>query len=620
MAKRHCPRQEEEDVDGMLVDDDDDGRVIDSDDMDTPNHGQQSSLPLWTVPSDTISTFLSPLLGTQCIIGTLSLVRKAFHTIAAEPSTHLCVHIHTAKAIHLTGQQLSVWLTRLSKTKRAVLFCPVTESITSLVEGTSNTLTYLEMDHSHSERHGRPRLLSERQGASLVEFPVLEEARVGGDWAQAAPRKRWALRSLVSLSVRDCRLLVPVIGFGVWWRSFAPALRSFEYDDDGCWSTHPYPYDTLPLQELLRVTTSVPDLSALKVLRLEIRSCFTHGGAQLLAQRDLRLEEVDIALSPEYLSTQDIENVDDFRQLCLAPNVTENWSRSDFWFRLESLYDSSGMSSEVLRSCAGTIKTLASVPTEVSMSTHLTGTGVSHLALYGLVPSLVFSRARTLTVESQPSDGPPLAEIVLSHVPHLFPCVTRAEALVDDMSDALVQRVLGQLPMLEAVLLETTIAFSEESEDETWLRVDQTDKDRPFAERAREATKDTWVYWEQGDTEGSVDFESCQEIAWWCVRATHHLSCLESIFVNITVEGDQGWEQGQAGGDIARVLQECLTHRPGTPPDALRVPFHLLLREYGFEMVELPHVEFDCRVEVRRLGLPVPSQKRITDYFSVARQ
>jgi len=551
MAKRHCPRQEEEDVDGMLVDDDDDGRVIDSDDMDTPNHGQQSSLPLWTVPSDTISTFLSPLLGTQCIIGTLSLVRKAFHTIAAEPSTHLCVHIHTAKAIHLTGQQLSVWLTRLSKTKRAVLFCPVTESITSLVEGTSNTLTYLEMDHSHSERHGRPRLLSERQGASLVEFPVLEEARVGGDWAQAAPRKRWALRSLVSLSVRDCRLLAPVIGFGVWWRSFAPALRSLEYDDDGCSSTHPYPHSTLPLQELLPVTTSVPDLSALKRLRFTSeRSCFTHGGGtRLLAQRSLRLEEVDIALNS--LSTDLLKAIDGFRKSCLAPNAIENWSRSDFHFDLSSLFDSSDMSDEVLRSCAGTIKILASAATWAVMRTQLTGTQVFHLALYGLIPSLVFSRTRTLWLCRRANAGHagvlPLPDVVLSNVARLFPSVTHTDVFGADMSDALVQRVLGQLPTLETLRCPASDTFDTDVGDLGWARqglrfsLHQTEhQGRPIAERVREAT--TTMDWEESETESFV--LACDRLVDRCVRAIRRFCRIDRLVVNVS----DPFEESQEGG------------------------------------------------------------------------
>ncbi|CEM36173.1 unnamed protein product [Vitrella brassicaformis CCMP3155] len=614
MVKQQALRQQEEqDVNEKFVNDD-------NGDSPLQDHGQQSSgcsLLLWIVPSDTFSTFLSPLLGTQYIIGTLSLIGKAFHTIADEPATHLCFHVQTAKAIHLTDRQLSIWLTRLSKTKSAVLLCPVTESMGRLVEARRHTLNYLEMDYSAPNRGHT--LLSVRQGASLVEFPVLEEARVGGDWALAAPRKRWALRSLVSLSVRDCRLLAPVIGFGVWWRSLAPALRSLEYDDDGCWG-YPYPYDTRPLQELLRITTSVPDLSALKTLRLKgpyLR--LTHEFTQQLAQRGLRLEDVDIALRPPSPSTPIIKEVDAFRKSCLAPNAIENWSRSDFRFRLESLYDSSGVSDQVLCSCADTIKTLASAATEVSMSTHLGATEVFYQALHGLIPSLVFSRTRTLllTINAGHAGVLPLPDVVLSNVARLFPSVTHADVSAD-MSDALVQRVLGQLPTLETLNCSALDIFDTDMGDEDWARtflLHQTEhQDRPIAERVREAT--TTMFWEESDHAESF-IEACDRIASMCMRAIRRFSHLDRLVITVELAGDDWKWEGQEGGDmIVATMQEGMVSRPGTP-GGRRLPFHLLLREFGFELVELPRLDCHCRMEVRRMGVSIPSQKRITDYFPI---
>ncbi|CEM02026.1 unnamed protein product [Vitrella brassicaformis CCMP3155] len=182
---------------------------------------QQSnvSLPLWKVPPDTLSTILSPLLCTQFIIGTLSLVRKAFTTIANDPSTHHHVRIQTVKPIHLTDTQLRVWCLRLSKTKRAVITCPMTESMVRLVEGMRNTLTFLEMNEPASRL--------------CTPFP-------GG--CQMSERDRWwtfrcLARSLVSLSIRDGDVTPQSSfaegGFGVWW-SFGSCLRSLEYNDSGC--------------------------------------------------------------------------------------------------------------------------------------------------------------------------------------------------------------------------------------------------------------------------------------------------------------------------------------------------------------------------------------------------
>ncbi|CEM01082.1 unnamed protein product [Vitrella brassicaformis CCMP3155] len=576
MAKPHCPRQEK-DVDGMSAH---------GDDADASQQGGQqssASLPLWVVPPDTLSTILLPLLATRCIVGTLSLVRKAFHAIAADPSNHHTVFIHSHKPIHLTHTQLGVWPPRLSQTKRAVLICPVTESVTSLIEGMRRTLAYLHLDEPASQLHRTPRLLSMRQGASLVEFPALEEMRVGGEWVQAARRKRWALSSLVSLSIRNGPLSGRRGDLGVSsWLSFASRLRSFELDDgeDDSGTLRSY----------------VPDLTTLKTLRLTSRRpCFGRAGA-------MQLEEIDVALLGGWRVqyTQSDEGIDEFRKSCLAPGAKEDWSRSDLRFDVHVLWQRDD------DAAADTTKLLASVATQVYFDTSLSSATETHSStLSRLIPSLVFSRARYVMVVGDPA-RPRAPEIVLSHVPRLFPCVTRAEVMmVNDLGDAVMQRVLGHLPMLEAVVLN----WLEGHEDiEMCMWVDQTEKERPIVERIRHITARLRFHFEQGDRERFIEVTSV-------IRdAIRQLPRLERIVVDITV-GGEGWE-GQE--DIVATLQQDLTSRPDTN-DFTEVPFHLLLRESGFEMVELPRLAFDCRVEVRRLGLPIPSQKRITDYFS-ARQ
>ncbi|CEM02028.1 unnamed protein product [Vitrella brassicaformis CCMP3155] len=95
-----------------------------------------------------------------------------------------------------------------------------------------------------------------------------------------------------------------------------------------------------------------------------------------------------------------------------------------------------------------------------------------------------------------------------------------------------------------------------------------------------------------------------------------HLLQLDRIVVGITLEGE-GWE-GVLGSDIATALQEHRTPHPD-PADGRRLPFYVWLRESGFEMVELPRLAFDCRVEVHRIGfVDEPMQRRITDYFSAS--
>ncbi|CEM01379.1 unnamed protein product [Vitrella brassicaformis CCMP3155] len=592
MAKRHCPRQEK-DVDGMLAD---------GDDADASQQGGQqssASLPLWVVPPDTLSTILLPLLATQCVVGTLSLVRKAFHAIAADPSNHHTVFIRSHKPIHLTHTQLRVWPPRLSQTKRAVLICPVTESVASLIEGMRRTLAYLHLDEPVSQLQRTHRLLSMRQVTSMLVFSALEEVRVGGEWVQAARRKRWALRWLVSLSIRDSPLSGRRADLVWWWRSHSSRLRSFEFDDGGRGGGH-------SLHELLVTTTFVRDLRALKVLRLTTSgSSFPEvDDTDLLAEHGLRLEEIDIAIVGTDHSDKFVET-DLLRKSCLAPGAIERWDRSDFCFDTHFLFGGETTSAEELSRRADSIKLLASVATKVHLTAYLGDAArVPYPALYAIVPSLVFSRAEHLCL-----DCDFLPEMVLSNVAHMFPCVRRVEAMVGYFADELRQRVLGQLPALEALV----DSVSERDEDgEFLMRVDQIEKDRPIVERIHHITAHTQLHYEQGDT--SDFFRTCRELAHSCARAVHFLPRLERIVVGMRV-GGEGWE-GQE--DIVATLQENRTFRPDTD-DFTQVAFHRLLRFYGFEMVELPRLAFDCRVEMRRLGLCIPSQKRITDYFS-ARQ
>jgi len=448
-----------------------------------------------------------------------------------------------------------------------------------------------------------------------MQFAALEEVCVGGEWVRVARTYGWALRSLVSLSIRDG----PLTGrssfasgcYGMYWRRSASALRSLTYDDSGCWDFSRSRAHPDHLAQLLRPTNSVPHLHALKRLRFTSQqSCFTHGGTQLLAQRGLRLEEVDIALSPGYLSTQNIKDVDDFRRLCLAPSGTEDWSRSNIMFELPLLWQN--VPTEPVWWANGasvpTVQLLASAATHVGFGTYWPA-GETFPALYSTLASLVFCRAQELILFlSSPSTDIP--EAVVADVPRLLPCVRRAELLFEHLADLSVQRMLSQLPMLEA-LVNTFCVVDYVGEVEMCMWVDQTEKDRPIDERVHRIIVHSHLHYEQGDTE-SFDFY-CGETVWNCVQAIGVFPRLDSIDVDITVEGHL------AGGDIVSMLQEVTTCRPDLADDH-QVAFHLVLHDHGFEMVELPRLAFDCRVEVRRLGLPVPSQKRITDYFSVANQ
>ncbi|CEM39467.1 unnamed protein product [Vitrella brassicaformis CCMP3155] len=87
------------------------------------------SLPLLSIPLGVRSTLLSPLLVTQCIIGSLSLVKSAFHTLAIDPQMHRTIYLKSRqcpktledKQIRLSDRQVDAWSPRLSRTKRIIM-------------------------------------------------------------------------------------------------------------------------------------------------------------------------------------------------------------------------------------------------------------------------------------------------------------------------------------------------------------------------------------------------------------------------------------------------------------------------------------------------------------------
>ncbi|CEM02027.1 unnamed protein product [Vitrella brassicaformis CCMP3155] len=144
-----------------------------------------------------------------------------------------------------------------------------------------------------------------------------------------------------------------------------------------------------------------------------------------MAQRGLRLEEVDIALRG-LASTSRVEAVDEVCKLCLAPEAKEDWSRSDIASTCDCCGSRRMMPLVTPSSCWPPSPLVCTFPT------YSTAFQAPSPLLSRLIPSLTFPRARCLKVDEcslpeGPPYGSPVPEVVLSNVSHLFPHVTRAE-------------------------------------------------------------------------------------------------------------------------------------------------------------------------------------------------
>ncbi|CEM36170.1 unnamed protein product [Vitrella brassicaformis CCMP3155] len=96
---------------------------------------------LLALPDTLIYTMLSPLLGTQTIIGSLSPTHPSLHSLAVNPKGHQTVHFEGSTALApQTQKQLTTWLPRLSKATRAVFLLPLTEWAVKTVEALCGTL------------------------------------------------------------------------------------------------------------------------------------------------------------------------------------------------------------------------------------------------------------------------------------------------------------------------------------------------------------------------------------------------------------------------------------------------------------------------------------------------
>mmetsp|Transcript_26711 Transcript_26711/g.76632 ORF Transcript_26711/g.76632 Transcript_26711/m.76632 type:complete len:201 (+) Transcript_26711:76-678(+) len=96
---------------------------------------------LMALPDTLIYTMLSPLLGTQTIIGSLSPTHPSLHSLAVNPKGHQTVHFEGSTALApQTQKQLTTWLPRLSKATRAVFLLPLTEWAVKTVEALCGTL------------------------------------------------------------------------------------------------------------------------------------------------------------------------------------------------------------------------------------------------------------------------------------------------------------------------------------------------------------------------------------------------------------------------------------------------------------------------------------------------
>ncbi|CEM36152.1 unnamed protein product [Vitrella brassicaformis CCMP3155] len=559
----------------------------------------QSLQSLHLLPDDVRRTVLSELLGTQCIIGTLSLVRKAFHTIATDPQMHRTIYLRNTyrnsrrhKPIPVTDRQTAAWSPRLTRTKRIVMMCPVEGGLVRLIEATRKTLTFLKVD----DREWSEPVV--HQSSVELEFPVLAQVAVAGHWVQVAEMRMWRLSSLESLCVSSSYSCCHP------WHHFSRALHTLELDHaDG-----------------LHWGSGMPagvDLSSLKRLTVTDMGPWD---AQRLSECGLKLDAFDMTSDMFVNSAASIKAINAFRIRCLAAGAEEVWRYEILYFNFSALFH---MTDADLLECAQTIQKFASMATSASLPVAFSNAHNFSPQLYSVVSKLNFPRVSSLSIYREVRHNLfPVPAAFLSRIGHMFPHVTEADLFSFDgeglasqglasLAEGHVQSVLEQLGNLTVVRCGVDI---EEGVGEWSLWVDEAgeeEADKPFHERMSRATHSVEVC--ACDDEEGMEWSN-ESVVRMHMHAIAILPCLHSIVLEVDLCPQSCCEYGRQEDsqlDYSQFLSVLEQAQLGGGR------FHALLRAAGFDLVELTPLAHLCCVEVRRIGfVGDPMQRKITDYFS----
>ncbi|CEL97908.1 unnamed protein product [Vitrella brassicaformis CCMP3155] len=420
-----------------------------------------------TLPDALLFDRLGPLIGTESIIGGLSRAHSSFLGPSHDSDMHTTIAFLADRDIDPTDKQLEAWRPRLAKTRRAVVRCHMNMSMVKLLDGVSESLESLEADSHSVKQHEVPSRWRSGYKKPLA-FPRLKTIVVGGRWAWASFLRGWTLRSLKTVELRKLTTQEKTAhdnefgGYNTeygWDWLDCDAVDTVTLSPLFAWAAH----DAMKLVEL----TSVDTVTSFSITADEPDLYPWTNEDDGTPMGSLKAIEATIKL--KQITPRIISSLNAVHKYCVSPGGKEDYSSSvfDFPFTLlwptqpgspiRRIYDDETPAFE-----SSTLTLAASLATSVTFSTSLAEDNIIQ-AFYFLLPKLVFSSARTLTLQPATDTDNPLPQPLLFNLGRVFPSVQFVEmGSAHQLGEEAVVKTIDDLPSLRVVRFARQPSFHEQ--------------------------------------------------------------------------------------------------------------------------------------------------------------
>ncbi|CEM17704.1 unnamed protein product [Vitrella brassicaformis CCMP3155] len=413
---------------------------------------------LLTLPDALLFDRLGPLLGTESVIGGLSRAHSSFLGPSHDPDMHTTVTFMADRAIDLTDGQLEAWRPRLAKTKGAVLRCHMNMGMVRLLEGMRDSLESLEADSHSAQEH-------ELEGVDGwgAAFPLLETVVVGGRWGWVSYLRAWGLGSLECVELRklsteeqtahDNEFMAYDTWYGRDWLQEHDGVRTLTLSPPFAWDAREammlVERTSVDTVKSFSVTADEPDLEGwvnYKVGR-------TYNDMEVEPLRSL--EDIEATINAKQITPSIISSLNAVHKYCVDPEGNEDYSSSTFDFPFAILWPAQPGSpirniydDESPAFASSTLTLAASLATSVTFPTSLAQDNIIQ-AFYSLLPKLVFTSARTLTLQKARDTNNPLPQPLLFNLGRVFPSVRSIDmGRARQLGEEAVVKAIDDLPSL----------------------------------------------------------------------------------------------------------------------------------------------------------------------------
>ncbi|CEM32447.1 unnamed protein product [Vitrella brassicaformis CCMP3155] len=432
---------------------------------------------LLTLPDALLFDRLGPLVGTESLIGGLSRAHSSFLAPSRHPDMHTIITFLADRAIDTTDEQLEAWVPRLAKTKRAVLGCHMNMGMVRLIESISETLEHLEVDSTSTEMHEidipeLDRHSGARHGREAGGIPTIEDSssgravgvglisalldtRVGAVQIQDSSFQR----SLKTLELRklsreeETLQYNEFLGYDTWygrdWLANRESVHTLTLSPPFAWDAH--------LAMELVESTQVKTVRSFTVTADEpdLEAWIDEDNDEPIRS----LEAIEGTIKAKRITRSIISSLNKVHKYCVSPGGKEDYSSSSFDFPFTLLWPPTdpyspirGIYSDESPTFASSTLTLAaSLATSVTFPTSLAQDTIIP-AFYSLLPKLVFSSARTLTLQPARDTDNPLPPPLLFNLGRVFPSVRSIDlGRAQQLGEEAVVKTIDDLPSVRVV-------------------------------------------------------------------------------------------------------------------------------------------------------------------------